>query len=470
MPLQVDQAWLGPRCFIWIQMRLTQSANFAGSSWGQATPAQILFLLFLSLGIKDPLASLVMEFSQASNPSQDNNHTSDLPAFGSKKPRPSSRPAAFPPLSSGVRVMVNDVTPEPLSFKTLDGREHVLRTHKAATGCSHMDTRFVQAYPICPHPLLEAAVLAFQGHHPLEITPDAIFSTIMAGVSGHVNANPERFRSDFVAHEGKMDLKVVDNSLMLGSWENCWDRPVAGLGELVMQNLSNEAACQVLSTGFTTTGPAQSAAHTMTFMDVVKAYFSYAVCTECGIPHIDIAGRKEDWERLASVISPFLIQLDLAGWNEQLQAILRHFVAAFGAKPGEDREFWQGMLKYDGGFESGGQAFVTGWLSQLFPYLRGRVSPAAKIPDGRSGVKVVKAHAYELDSSDDLMISSAGSAHPCIDLCDFPTSVTSTSFIWDYYGTIYKMELVAGIIGVTIGNSGALKPEVGWLVAHAEEG
>ena len=178
--------------------------------------------------------------------------------------------------------------------------------------------------------------LAFQGHHPLEISPDAIFLTIMAGMSAHVNANPELYRGSFVAHTGKKILEVCGHCLVMGSWENRWDRPVTQLGKLVMDNLSNESARQVLAVSFTTTGPAQSAAHTMTFMDVVKGYFAFRMVTECGIPHIDIAGCKEDWEKLAAAIGPLLVELGLDQWNTQLQSLLRQFAAAFDSKAEQD--------------------------------------------------------------------------------------------------------------------------------------
>ena len=201
-------------------------------------------------------------------------------------------------------MLVDNVAAEPAStdFSILTGKEHALQAHRSAAACSHRDSSFVQAYSDTSNGLVLAAVWAFKGHHPLELTPDAIFSTIMAGVSARVNADPERFRGRFVAHEGKMTLRVDDDSLVMGpgSWDNDWERPVARLGELVMKNLSSENACRVLATRFSTTGAAQAAAHTMTFMDVVKAFFSYQMCFICGIPHIDIAGCKQDWEHLAS--------------------------------------------------------------------------------------------------------------------------------------------------------------------------
>ena len=118
------------------------------------------------------------------------------------------------------------------------------------------------------------------------------------------------------------------------------------------------------------------------------------------------------------------------------------------------------MLKYNGPAGSGGEANVTGWLSELFPYLKGEVSPAVDIPGG------IKAQPYQQP----FWRRRTDSTEPepcCIALSSFTGSTTSTPFVWNYYGVEHKMELVAGIIGVVAGDSGALKPEVGWLVCHA---
>ena len=222
---------------------------------------------------------------------------------------------------------MDDVAEEPAKHRTVNGKARALQLCSSATACSHAAASFVQTYEDT-NGLVLAAVLAFKGHHSLQLTPDAIFNTIMGGVSAHVNADPEKFRSCFVSHDGKENLKVRDDSLSL-AWSSCWERPVAELGELVLENLPNTNARNVLSTKFSTTGPQEAAAHTMTFMDVVKECFDYGMMTMCGIPFIDVSGCKEDWETLAAAVDPFLNQLGLGDWNMQLQKILSHFIAAF---------------------------------------------------------------------------------------------------------------------------------------------
>ena len=227
----------------------------------------------------------------------------------------------------------------------------------------------------------------------------------------------------------------------------------------IFDNLPNGNAQAALEASFSTTGPAQAAAHNMVFMNVVQAYFDYVVITECGIPHIDIGGCKADWQQMAATISPLLHDLGLSGWDAQLQAILAHFIQAFDGESPEERAFWQGMFKYNGAAGSGTQAEVTGWLNQLFPYIRDRngqpcISPAVDLAS--LNVQWVRKVTEAFQNP----------GPPRIPLSHLPSSLLSTPFVWSYYGQHFKMLLQGGVVGITTTEAGALKPEVGWIVAH----
>ena len=55
-----------------------------------------------------------------------------------------------------------------------------------------------------------------------------------------------------------------------------------------------------------------------------------------------------------------------------------------------------------------------------------------------------------------------------IPLDDFSKSTTSTPFRWIDNDTKRDMLLNAGVMGISMTESGALKPEVGWVVSQAE--
>ena len=86
----------------------------------------------------------------------------------------------------GVRVIVDDVEPKPAAFRLKGSKDHALYSYPTATACSFLDSQLIGASESHPSmsQLLNAATLAFNGHHPLALSPDVIFDTILAGTSG----------------------------------------------------------------------------------------------------------------------------------------------------------------------------------------------------------------------------------------------------------------------------------------------
>ena len=58
------------------------------------------------------------------------------------------------------------------------------------------------------NPLLQAVHYSFAEHHSLKLTPDHIWLTICQGISLHINASPEKYRSLLVNHGGKKKLEI----------------------------------------------------------------------------------------------------------------------------------------------------------------------------------------------------------------------------------------------------------------------
>ena len=54
----------------------------------------------------------------------------------------------------------------------------------------------------------------------------------------------------------------------------------------------------LLECDFSTTTKNSLTASRIVLLDMVKAYFSYKLCTMCGIPKITLEGTLEDWEHL----------------------------------------------------------------------------------------------------------------------------------------------------------------------------
>lgn len=341
-----------------------------------------------------------------------------------------------------VRVKINNVAVGSVRglFHEIDGKSQATAIAGTAEAFSHLGGRFVSLRAETTNPLVAAVHFAFAHHLPLELSPDVVFNTILQGVSAHVATDPARFRSVFVAHQGKKTLVARDDALVRGDWGGKWDVLIRSLGAQVFKSTSGRHARNVLGTAFTTTTLAEATAHTTVFMDAVKHFYEYTVMTCCGIPWVDVTGTREDWARMGRVIEPLLLELGLAAWNKELQLILKHFCRAFdgGATVAADHDHWDRMYNYFGPKGSGGVATVSGWIAKLFLHVRSGVNP---------------------------ILQSSGSS--AVKLCDFPAGITTTPFTWQYLGTDIPMSLIAGLVGVTVAQSGALRPEVGWIVARA---
>lgn len=338
-----------------------------------------------------------------------------------------------------VRIAVDDVEPnlKPHCWR-LTGKNYALQmTRNRAEAFSHPSTEFIDAPSEMTNPLVHAVHQAFAQHLPVTITPDAIFSTIAYGISEHVEKHAEELRDVFVKHEGKKELIVRDDSLIKGSWDNHWASVIARFKTMLLDDMSGKHANELLKTSFSTTTEVESTAHALVFMDIVKNYYDYTVVTLCGIPYIEIAGEKEDWQRLASICDEFLPQIKLDDWNNELQGILKHFIAAFDGNV--DTMFWKRIYKYHGAFGSGGVSKATGWISRLFLYI-----------DGQKNALIGRALECDIGQP----------------LAAFPSGLTQTPFKWEYYFKEIPMYFRAGLIGVSLEDN-MLKPEVGWLIAEA---
>jgi len=101
-------------------------------------------------------------------------------------------------------------------------------------------------------------------------------------------------------------------------------------------------------------------------MDSMQSYFDFDLMTKCGIPKINIAGTKEDWEMIKKKANNFLeLMPDLKLWINHLNETLQNFIDIFDGKI--DKSFWDSLYKVSD--ESGGP-YVCGWILTLFPYLR----------------------------------------------------------------------------------------------------
>mmetsp|Transcript_10070 Transcript_10070/g.21527 ORF Transcript_10070/g.21527 Transcript_10070/m.21527 type:complete len:414 (-) Transcript_10070:554-1795(-) len=305
--------------------------------------------------------------------------------------------------------------------------------------------------------LVLAVHLAFAQHYPLVLTPDAIWVTILQGLSAHINSDPEKYRKLLVAHEGKKELLVIDDAMPVD-----WPFFATELAKLAQGNVVNAKLSEAMSLKFSTTGPIEQTAFSMVLMDTLKAYFEYRCWTRCGIPYIKLGGTRSDWETMAQHLS-CLDDFGLKEWRKQLQYVLAEFVAAFDGNINQD--FWSGIYKWNGPAGSGQVAYITGWLTMLFPYLEtGERNPAVWQPANKAA-----AGCGSLGRRRGLNVAGGGPL-PRTDLADIRASLTATPVTHCIFGQEYKRMFVAGVLGVQqCSDSYALEPIVGWAVTEEKQ-
>jgi hypothetical protein len=303
------------------------------------------------------------------------------------------------------------------------------------------------------HSLVFAAHTSFCFHYPLTLSPDMIWLLIVQGVAEHVNANADQLRRMFVRHHGKILIRLRRDDLIRDLPNQPWPEVVAEFTTRIREHIGDETS-DLFVPRFSTTGENEETACQIALMDTVGQYFSFKVCTICGIPRITLEGRPEDWWLLVERASTFR-RFGLDWWMDPLEVVLRQFALASEGKV--HRPFWNSLYRMES--RSGGAGY-SGWLGVFFPYLRDKRSNACQNPLiptlanylRDDGLNCAESHAEEAR----IPFPSPG---------ELPRGITSAPFVWEYHFRKIQMEFLGGFVGVEQDpNTLALRPEIGWAV------
>jgi Domain of unknown function (DUF4419) len=239
---------------------------------------------------------------------------------------------------------------------------HSLREHLGAVMAFGGDgERRVLSELRAVHPLLGAVHVAFAEHRPLVLSPDAVWLTILAGVTRHVRLNAERLRDRLVRHRGEKRLEVVVDVSLHQQPEAITD-VVPKLRELLATEVGIGTA-RLFACDFSTTTDVERMASDVMLLDTLSHYFEYRVMCVCGIPELTLLGEPDDWQRIRERID-VIAELELDWWTSSLAPILDELVRASKGAPNVAffRQIYQPRDEY------GGETTV-GWAARLYPYL-----------------------------------------------------------------------------------------------------
>lgn len=300
--------------------------------------------------------------------------------------------------------------------------------------------------------LVYAVHLAYAGHRPLVISPDMVWLAIAQGIKQHILLYAEELRTKFVSHSDREKISVdLPKGFLPDSPYAEWEHVIAEFGEIILERIHPEKRT-LLTGNFSTTGSREYTAYLVNMMNAFQRYFDYEARAICGIPRITLEGMPADWEQILEKTSQ-LDNLGLGWWREHLDPVLLQFLRT--SRGDVDQDHWRSIYKI---WERYGNDKLTGWIINLFPYLRDKTTGRhyrnsemgreTHLPEKPEGFKAID---------------------PGLKLDEFPLGLASAPI------TITereageeqkrKIEISAGFTGIRqIGNDGALKPIIGWAV------
>ena len=112
--------------------------------------------------------------------------------------------------------------------------------------------------------------MAFYGHHPLCLSPDVIWITIVQGLSFHVNLNSEKYRNFFVDFEGKKKISISRADFVKGSPSNDWAGVFPDFASEIAQHIGKDKV-EIIECNFSTTTGVEQIASQIALMDAVRS-------------------------------------------------------------------------------------------------------------------------------------------------------------------------------------------------------
>ncbi|MEL6493841.1 MAG: DUF4419 domain-containing protein [Cyanobacteria bacterium J06623_7] len=349
-------------------------------------------------------------------------------------------------LETEICFQVDDVETAKDTFPLVNAKSYLEQQGDSSLIAFSHDAEFKIVDQAGNHPFATAVHLAFSQHRPLTITPDSIWMVIAQGFANHINNNAKDLRSKFVRHQDKIKLEA--EVLQFGSssdWSNAvWGNAVAQWSLLIREHIDPKLY-QLMICDFSTTTETIHTASQIVMMNAFRQYFDYRLTAICGIPQITLLGTVNDWQIIRDRVMA-IAEYNLEWWTNRLLPICDALIATAQGNP--SLEFWQHIYKPK---EVYGGDVITGWLADLFPYLKDGIThnPTQK----NNILSIPRAEITVRDG---------------INLKSLPVGLSETSFILKESGDKKELKLIGGFIGIQQDEQGCLTPEIGWGVKEPD--
>ncbi|KAF9526382.1 hypothetical protein CPB83DRAFT_770368 [Crepidotus variabilis] len=338
--------------------------------------------------------------------------------------------------------------------------------------------------------LIGTVVKAYCQHHHLVLRPDDIWMAILCQFNFYVNANAEKLRSSFVAHEGKKPLivKAVGTRYTVD-----FGNMAKTMTEEIDKNVIDKSLKDWILPNFSTTTKNDTVICAVLMMSTMKAYFEYSMYLTCGLPSVTLLGTKSDWESLVSRLDKlYAFGAEPAAFATLLKPILSRFVQAFRnaeVDTPQDLDFWSRICHHHK--NSSGPSYISGWITAFGAWneegvWKGPEILATSSVNGRDEVTLKsqgrptnlletrrpsrKGSVQPLDTpTEDLILD--GVPYSYIDLGKIPLGYCEVEVLLNDNGVELKCMMVSGLMGSVIegDKQDTLKPLPVWFMFEKEE-
>lgn len=352
---------------------------------------------------------------------------------------------------TGIRVHSADVIPSKRAIPMLAANQAIeFKVGRKPTWYSSKETDSLVLSP--GNGLIDAIHLAYEKHHSLVLSPDAIWLAISQAISIHVNQNFDQLHSVLLMNQEKRTLSVRNDSL--DKYPELWGS-VAGQLALETKKWTKKQYYDRLVPHFTTTTQERTIAFQINLLEIFNQGFEYVAETGCGIPTIILTGTKQDWQWIAKQIS-LLDQLGLSDWKKELSPILNEFIRVFDGKT--DPLFWSSIYKTSNEYAA---TYLSGWIIKFFPYLK--TTEGKRLYTYKDQQFDVYRKGYRKNPflyGNDYRLSNLQTE-------DFPTGIASAEIKWENHLTekVTDMEFTAGFMGIKQYADFTLEPSITWAIS-----
>ena len=264
----------------------------------------------------------------------------------------------------------------------------------------------------------------FSNHYNLILSPELFMHIICSEIAKVINKYPDIYRDLITNSNEKTKIIIIHDNLIKGNKSNPWHEVMDLFSDKIKENINNKELIDNMLPDLSTHTKISKAASIITVMDAVQSYYEFVCFTRCGFPEIRMAGKSEDWKKLADSVEKLSVLLSSKGhlnkyFTNLIPVLNKLYEQSYN---NTDKEFWKDFYHLNGG--SGEPDMINGWVLKFI------------------NTEETYIESHKVDSY-----------------------INKVPFVWNYLGTEFNMKLVGGCLNVKVIDN-CLKPELDFAIIY----